>query len=80
MMVTRLQCLNLLLHIFGPFDPLLDFLFIPKVGLAGECFVQAGLEVLIAKRVILAQVQELFRRLRFSSGPWWSGSTGKSPL
>ena len=58
-MRTRLQCLNLLLHIFGPFNPLPDFLFIPKTGLTSECFVQASLEVLVPKGIFFTQIQEL---------------------
>lgn len=66
---TRLQCLNLFLYVFGPFDPLPDFLFIAKTGLTGECFVQASLKVMITKWIIFAQMQELCKiaRLRFSS-------------
>lgn len=56
---TRLQCLNLFLYIFGPFNPLPDFLFIAKTGLTGECFVQANLEIVIAKGIIFTQIQKL---------------------
>ena len=56
---TRLQCLDFFLHIFRLFDALSDLLFISNAGLAGECFVQASLEVLITKRVILPQIQKL---------------------
>lgn len=59
MIITRLQCLNLLLHIFGPFDPHPDFLFISETSLTSERFVQASLKVLIAKRIVFAKVQEL---------------------
>lgn len=47
-MSTPLQSLNLFLYIFGPFDPLLDFLFISQGGSTGEGLVQASLEVLVA--------------------------------
>lgn len=56
MMGPRLQCLNLLLHIFSPFDAFSDFHFISKTGLTRKCFMQSRLEVLVAKRVILAQI------------------------
>ena len=49
---TRLQCLDFFLHIFRLFDALSDLPFISNAGLAGECFMQASLEVLITKRVV----------------------------